>query len=80
MAHNTIRQIVYEVCGAIWSSLQPLHMPISSEELLKENTSEFFEKWNFPNCVGCIDGKHFCLKCPRKSGTQFNNCKHFFFP
>jgi hypothetical protein len=54
-------------------------MPVPSEELLKENAAEFFEKWNFPNCVGCTDGKHIRLKCPRKSGTRFYNYNNFFF-
>jgi hypothetical protein len=78
MAYNTVRQIVYEACEAIWNSLQPLHMSIPSDELLKENAAEFFEKWNFPNCVGCTDGKHIRLKCTRKSGTQFYNYKKCF--
>ncbi|XP_060868606.1 uncharacterized protein LOC132943589 [Metopolophium dirhodum] len=31
-------------------------------------SDEFYEKWNFPNCVGSIDGKHIRLRCPKNSG------------
>ncbi|XP_008183327.1 uncharacterized protein LOC103309516 [Acyrthosiphon pisum] len=38
----------------------------------------FYEKTNFPNTVGVVDGKHIRLECPNNSGSLYYNYKNFF--
>lgn len=49
-----------------------------SEEEWEAIAEQFQEKWNFPNCVGAIDGKHINVKAPIHSGSEFFNYKAFF--
>lgn len=38
----------------------------------------FFYKWNFPSCIGAIDGNHIVITCPPKSGSNYYNYKATF--
>ena len=57
-------------------ALQPIyvHSPSSQEEW-KAVSNQFETLWNFPNCVGAVDGKHVSIQAPSNSGSAFFNYK-----
>lgn len=41
-----------------------------------ENVAEqFYLKWDFPNCLGALDGRHIKFRPPHSSGSYFFNYK-----
>ena len=67
------------MCDIIWSGLQPTLMPQPTKENWQHIESGFSTRWNFPNCVGALDGKHVVMTAPAKSGSLFHNYKGTFF-
>lgn len=53
-------------------------MPPPTKKHFEEVAAQYWNLWNFPNCIGAIDGKHIRIKCPASSGSMFYNYKHFF--
>ena len=78
MGVSTARQIVLDVCTALWDALASIHMPVPSEVEWESIAEDFFARWNFPNCIGAIDGKHVMIQCPVNSGSLFYNYKSYF--
>lgn len=50
----------------------------TTKEAWEKIADQFFVRWNVPNCVGAMDGKHVALQSPIHSGTDFFNYKSFF--
>ena len=67
-----------ETCEALWVSLVNTHMKMPTENEWKTLAERFKSRWNFPNCVGAIDGKHICFQAPPNSGSLFFNYKGTF--
>jgi hypothetical protein len=77
--HNSISLFVKEVCEAIIEEYREEVMvtPRTPEAWL-EVAYQFLHHWNFPHSVGALDGKHFAIKKPAKSGSLYHNYKGFF--
>lgn len=78
LGETTVRDIVYLVCAAIWNILGPLVLPEPTEQAWKTIGHDFNVQWNFPNCIGAIDGKHVVTDKPPNSGSLFFNYKKSF--
>ena len=44
----------------------------------KTVADRFATRWNFPHCLGAIDGKQVVILKPGKSGSTYLNYKHTF--
>lgn len=55
---STVSNIIKSTCSAIWEILRPEYLQCPTEEQWKSIADGFEMKWNFPNCIGAIDGKH----------------------
>jgi hypothetical protein len=78
MGHATVQQIVKETTLVLWKTLCNEYMPPPNMNTWRNIENEFFEKWNYPNCVGAIDGKHIVMQCPSSSGSLYYNYKGTF--
>lgn len=45
----------------------------STEEEWKVIAVKFEDMWNFPHCIGAVDGKHVVMSAPSNSGSTFYN-------
>ena len=74
----TVCKIIYETCNAIWDALSEpfLKAPASSHEW-KQIANGFGTEWNFPTCLGALDGKHIAMECPKNGGSNYYNYKGF---
>lgn len=62
VGHNTVSKIVSETCEVIWQCLKDTVF-IKNDENSWQNVVDNFERlWNYPNCIGAIDGKHVTLQ------------------
>ncbi|XP_060868641.1 uncharacterized protein LOC132943628 [Metopolophium dirhodum] len=78
MGKTTISKIEVDTCSAIWDKLLPTYLSEPTVDMWKSNSKDFYKNWNFPNCLGSIDGKHIRINQPQNSGSMYYNYKHFF--
>jgi len=78
-AQSTVSKILAETTRAIAYKLKYLYLkaPSTAEEW-KGIAKDFWELWQFPNCIGAIDGKHIQIQAPQASESEFFNYKKTF--
>ncbi|KAL1479689.1 hypothetical protein MTO96_051651 [Rhipicephalus appendiculatus] len=72
---ETARSIIRETCTVLWEVLSPQYMKTPTEQDWREIAVGFSNRWQFPNCLGAVDGKHVQIKCPRNAGSMYFNYK-----
>ena len=77
ISRRTISYIIQEVCRVIIKSLSGIYLRIPDTAERWNNTAEQFSlRWNFPNTIGAIDGKHITIQKPASGGSFYYNYKH----
>jgi hypothetical protein len=78
IGESTLGKLITKVCEALWERLSPTYLPKPTEAIWRVAEAGWRETWNFPNCLGAIDGKHVNIQAPPNSGTSFHNYKKGF--
>lgn len=78
IGESTVYKIIKETCRIVTQVLSPMYLKVPTEEEWKKIAAGFWNHWNFPNCIGAIDGKHFVIKAPSNSGSLYFNYKKTF--
>jgi hypothetical protein len=72
---STVCEIVHETTQVIWRSLCNEYMTVPDKKAWIAISEQFRVKWNFPNCLGAIDGKHVAMQAPNNAGSLYFNYK-----
>ncbi|XP_067285679.1 uncharacterized protein [Pseudorasbora parva] len=76
---TTLSRIVMETCAALTSVLREEYLKTpTTESAWKAIAKDFADKWNFPHCLGAVDGKHIFIQPPANTGSMFYNYKSRF--
>lgn len=77
ISQSWVSNIIKEVFAAIKKNMF-FSMAMPTKQQFISISEDFFYKWNFPNVLGCLDGKHIRIRCPNRTGSLFYNYKDFF--
>ena len=73
---STVSGILKETCKSLWHVLQPVYVKApSNEEEWIGGSNQFERIWNFPNCLGAVDGKYIVIQAPANWGSTYINYK-----
>lgn len=58
IGESTVSVVIRECCDAIWKVLKGVVLPVPTTKRWLQIAEEFNDKWNYPLCIGAVDGKH----------------------
>jgi len=57
MDHYTAGKTVDQASDVLWSKLSSKQLTAPDRDMFLDIAVKLRERWNFPNVIGCIDGK-----------------------
>ena len=79
LSRSSVSITVRKVCQVITGHLGALFIRLSTtEEEVEEKTRNFFTHFQFPQCLGAVDGTHINIKQPPCNSTDYVNRKSRF--
>ncbi|XDV16353.1 hypothetical protein PO909_016107 [Leuciscus waleckii] len=75
---STIQQFVPETCAGLKREIPEVFQCPDTVEEWQRVSIGFQAQWNFPNCLGALDGKHINIRPPPGTGSTFYNYKRTF--
>ncbi|CAN8031991.1 unnamed protein product [Ixodes persulcatus] len=74
LGHSTVHSIVYSTCAALYNYLRQRHIVLPKTSFEWRGVARRFEEiWNYPHCLGAIDGKHINMFAPPNTGSEYFN-------
>ncbi|XP_040071726.1 uncharacterized protein LOC120844158 [Ixodes scapularis] len=79
ISYSAVNVFLVETCDTIYKMLGPKYLvsPRTKDEWLAV-MKNFYERWQFPQCIGALDGKHVTIIKPLNSGSVYFNYKKTF--
>ena len=62
----------------MWDVLPLIYLPEPKKQDWQNIAAGFYNRGNFPNCLGALDGKHIVIQAPARSGSLYHNYKGKF--
>lgn len=78
IGESTCSAVIKETCALLMQVLAPIYVKAPTKEDWVKIANGFWNEWNFPNCIGAIDGKHIYIQAPPNSGSLYYNYKKTF--
>ena len=75
VSKSTVCLVTKDVCTAIVRVLLPKYIKIPSGDSLKDVVDGCVHKWEFPPCIGAVDGTHIPIKSPEECPADYYNRK-----
>ena len=77
ISKTAVSRIVPETCKALWDVFQTEMLPQPDQITWKKIASDFDRLWQFPHCVGALEGKHITIQASNKTGSLFFNFEKY---
>ena len=61
LGHSTVCGIINDTLIALYENLSDEVLKLPKKKDFEDTAEGFWQLWNFPHCIGPIDGKHISI-------------------